>query len=140
MTEKLEKLYQLVKKERRTASERMIRFRSNVPTKTDGARELEKPAEDFRKFKEGNSDVAVLIDLFFRGIRPAWGECRDERDRFVIRWYMDVQILPLGYIGRIIETGDIYLTVRLASGTLVLCRPHIVKAVQRGTRLPSQAR
>jgi hypothetical protein len=44
---------------------------------------------------------------------------------------MDVQILPLGYIGRIIETGDIYLTVRLASGTLVLCRPHIVKAVQR---------
>jgi hypothetical protein len=87
LTEKLEKLYQLVKEEGRTASEMMIRFRSNVPTKTDGARELEKPAEDFRKFKEGNSDVAVLIDLFFRGIRPAWRECRDERDRFVICWY-----------------------------------------------------
>jgi hypothetical protein len=87
LTEKLEKLYQLVKEERRTASEMMIRFRSNVPTKTDGARELEKPAEDFRKFKEGNSDVDVLIDLFFRGIRPAWRECRDERGQFVICWY-----------------------------------------------------
>lgn len=87
LTEKLEKLYQLVKEERATASEMMIRFRSNVPTKTDGARELEKPAEDFRKFKEGNSDVAILIDLFFREIRSAWRECRDERDQFVICWY-----------------------------------------------------
>ena len=43
---------------------------------------------------------------------------------------MNVQILPLGYIGCIVETGDIFLTVRLASGTLVLCPAQIVRPAE----------
>jgi hypothetical protein len=50
--------------ERRIASEMMFHYRSNVPTKENG-QELKKPAEDFRKFKEGSAEVEVLVDLFF---------------------------------------------------------------------------
>lgn len=64
LTKKLEKLYQLVQEERRKASGMMFHYVSSVPTKSDGPRKPEKPAEDFREFKEGNADAEVLYDLF----------------------------------------------------------------------------
>jgi hypothetical protein len=87
LTEKLEKLYQLVKEERREGSEMMFHYVSNIPAKTDGARELEKPAEDFRKFKESNADAEVLIDLFFPEFSNSSLRCQACQDQFVIRWY-----------------------------------------------------
>jgi hypothetical protein len=86
LTEKLEKLYQLVKEERRIASEMMFHYRSNVPTKENG-QELKKPAEDFRKFKEGSAEVEVLVNLFFRGFRGSWRQCQEWRNQFVVCWY-----------------------------------------------------
>ena len=33
---------------------------------------------------------------------------------------MKVQILPLGYVGHVVEQGLIFHTVRLSSGTLII--------------------
>lgn len=51
LTEKLEKVYQLVKEERATRSDLMIRYHSTVP------------AEDFRTFQAGNAELEVLTNL-----------------------------------------------------------------------------
>jgi hypothetical protein len=85
-SDKLQRLYGLVKEERRSANEMMIHYQSTVPTKTDGARELEKLAEDFRRFKEGNPDIEVLINLYLRALRAPWNR-KTWKDQFVDCWY-----------------------------------------------------
>jgi hypothetical protein len=65
----------------------MIRHHSAIPTRTDTAEELKGPAEDFRKFKAGNADLEVLINLFFLDFRVSARRCDESRKQFVVRWY-----------------------------------------------------
>jgi hypothetical protein len=87
LTDKLEKLYQLVKEENRTGSETTIHYRGNIPTKTDESRELQKPSEEFRKFTDGTVEIEVIAELFFPRLRSCIAECQARRHRFVYRWY-----------------------------------------------------
>jgi hypothetical protein len=88
LTEKLEKVYQLVKEERRIASELMIQYHSTIPTRTDSAEELRRgPAEDFRRFQAGNVDLDVFVNLFFPELLGSMQRCGVSRDQFVIQWY-----------------------------------------------------
>jgi hypothetical protein len=43
---------------------------------------------------------------------------------------MKVKILPLGYIGHIVEQGLVFQTVRLASGTLVLTPISLIEPIE----------
>jgi hypothetical protein len=87
LTDKLEKLYQLVKEENRIGSETTIHYRSNIPTKTDESREVQKPAEDFRKFTKGTVEIEVLAELFFPRLRLCIAECQIKRHQYVNCWY-----------------------------------------------------
>jgi hypothetical protein len=43
---------------------------------------------------------------------------------------MKVKILPLGYIGHIVEQGLVFQTVRLASGTLVITPISLIETIK----------
>jgi hypothetical protein len=43
---------------------------------------------------------------------------------------MKVKILPLGYIGHIVEQGPVFHTVRLSSGTLVIAPVGFIEAAE----------
>ena len=86
LTDRLEKLYQTVKEERKAAQESMIHHRTYRPD-NDDREALKKSAEDFRKLIEGKAEVDVLAALFFtRLITPA-EQCQEARRRFVNCWY-----------------------------------------------------
>jgi hypothetical protein len=86
LTDRLEKLYQTVKEERKAAQASMIHYRTHRPVDED-REELKKSAEDFRKLIEGKAEVDVLVALFFtRLITPA-ELCKKARNRFVNCWY-----------------------------------------------------
>ena len=42
---------------------------------------------------------------------------------------MKVKILSLGYVGRVVERGEVFLTVLLASGTRVICRLEMIAPI-----------
>ena len=43
---------------------------------------------------------------------------------------MKVKIVPLGYIGHIVEQGLVFHSVRLASGTLVIAPTSLIETVE----------
>jgi hypothetical protein len=43
---------------------------------------------------------------------------------------MEVKVLPFNYIGRIVEYGPLFQTVRLASGTLLIAPTGLIKTVK----------
>lgn len=47
---------------------------------------------------------------------------------------MKVKVLPLNYIGHIVECGEVFQTVRLASGTLVIVPISLTETVQSSMR------
>jgi hypothetical protein len=87
LTVKLEKVYQLLREERRTGSELMIRYQTNVPQRTESAADLRGPSEDFRRFQEGSADLEVFINLFFPEFLSSFQQCEVWRHRFVMNWY-----------------------------------------------------
>jgi len=43
---------------------------------------------------------------------------------------MKVKILPLGYIGHIVEQGPVFHTVRLSSGTLIIAPVGFIETIE----------
>jgi hypothetical protein len=43
---------------------------------------------------------------------------------------MKVKVLPLNYIGHIVEHGQVFHTVRLASGTLVIVPAGLIETLE----------
>ena len=44
---------------------------------------------------------------------------------------MKVKVLPFNYIGYIVEHGQLFHTVRLASGTLIIAPINLIEAVEK---------